>query len=227
LTTKVVDTNMAALMAATVTAANALDLVADSGRTRIALQTPRPQILALARDPISATGIAARLELPRQRVNYHVRRLAAAGFLRRAGRRQRRGLQEQLWSVTARAFVLAPGVLGPEGDAAAMVPGADSSPTAASTGASAAAGTAGLLLLTARMQHELGHACRQTNAGGAAPPVFAVDSELSFRSAAQRAEFAAALTKALTRVIAEHTEPTARSRRFRLVLGCYPLPTPP
>ena len=63
----------------------------------------RPRIVALAREPASATELATRLRLPRQRVNYHVRQLARTGFLRRAGQIRKRNLIEQRYVATARA----------------------------------------------------------------------------------------------------------------------------
>ena len=58
----------------------------DSARRASALLNPmRLRLLRLAQEPASATELARRLDLPRQRVNYHVRELARAGFLRPAG----------------------------------------------------------------------------------------------------------------------------------------------
>jgi hypothetical protein len=148
-------------------------------------------------------------------VNYHVRQLARGGFLRRAGRRRKRGLIEQHYVVTARAFLLAPGLLG------AMEPDA----RAAADKMSAAY----LLTLAAQMQAEAGRAWQESHAAGARMPVLTLDTEIAFASAEQRGRFADALAAAVTRVVAEHTQPadgTAGSgaRRFRLALGCYPLP---
>ncbi len=202
-------------------AERALGVVDDHHRSRVVLVAPRPQILELAREPLSATGLAVRLGLPRQRVNYHVRQLAKAGFLRRAGRRQRRGLQEQLWQATARAFVLTPGLLGP--DATAELQPA----------ANAAAGPAALLLLASRLQHELAAASRAAATDGATVPVFAIDADITFASPDQRAAFAAAMSKAVAEVVARHCEPTeparprsrVRLQRFRLLVGCHPIAT--
>src|SRR5919106_4476300 len=77
------------------------------------LKPLRLKILAAARAPLSASAIAATLGMPRQKVNYHVRELARAGFLRRAGRQRKRGLVEQKYVVTAQAFLFGSGVLGP------------------------------------------------------------------------------------------------------------------
>ena len=76
------------------------------------LKPLRREILTHARTPVSAAGIAAAMGRPRQVVNYHVRELARAGFLRRAGRAKKRGLTEQRYVISAQAFVLAPEMLG-------------------------------------------------------------------------------------------------------------------
>jgi biotin operon repressor len=195
-----------------------LDLVGDAPRAVALLKPPRLRILAAARKPASATTIAAGLGLSRQAVNYHVRQLARAGFLRRAGRQRRRGLVEQKYVVSAHALVLAPDLLAPF----------DAAPDEAVDRFSAAY----LLTLALRMQRELGQAWRGARAQGRRLPVLAMDTEFSFESVAQRARFAEALAAAITRVVAEHTTPlttepdTALRRRYRLALGCYPTASP-
>ena len=69
----------------------------------------RQRLLSLSREPASASELARRLGLPRQRVNYHVRKLEAAGFLRPAGRARKGNMIEQKYVATARAYVLSPG----------------------------------------------------------------------------------------------------------------------
>jgi DNA-binding transcriptional ArsR family regulator len=195
---------------------DAVSLIGDVPRAAVVLKPLRLRILAQARQPASATTIAAALGLSRQSVNYHVRTLAKAGFLRRAGRLRKRGLVEQKYVVSARGFLLAPDVLG------ALAP----DPRAGVDKFSVAY----LLTLAARMQQEAGVAWRAAQSQGKRVPVFALDSEIRFESTGQRARFAAALTTAITRVVAEHTAPatdlTGRKpagRRYRLALGCYPL----
>lgn len=188
-------------------------LVSDAPRAGVMLKPLRLKILAEARQPQSASAIAVTLGLPRQKVNYHVRELARAGFLRRAGRRRKRGLVEQKYLVTARAFLLVPAMLGPM-----------SAETREHTDRASAAY---LLTLATQMQREAGHAWRDAHAAGKRLPVLSLDTEVAFASPEQRARFADALASAVTRVVAEHSVPTqgARSGRpFRLVLGCYPIP---
>lgn len=89
-----------------------LHRVSDLDRARALLHPLRLAVLLHAREPASAPEIAARLGLSRQRVHYHVRALADAGFLRRAGRRTKRNMVEQRYVAVARSFVLSPELLG-------------------------------------------------------------------------------------------------------------------
>jgi hypothetical protein len=195
------------------TAAAPISVIRDAPRAGMLLKPLRREILSHARAPISAAGIAAAIGRPRQVVNYHVRELAKAGFLRRAGRAQKRGLTEQRYVISAQAFVLAPEMLGAL-DATA--------PQAIADKASAAY----MLMLATRLQRELSESWRRADASGTALPLLALDTEFGFSSAADRARFAQALSKAITTVVAEHTTPADRSAegRFRMVLGCYPTP---
>jgi hypothetical protein len=194
-------------------AAAPISVIRDAPRAGMLLKPLRREILSHARTPISAAGIAAAMGRPRQVVNYHVRELAKAGFLRRAGRAQKRGLTEQRYVISAQAFVLAPEMLGAL-DATA--------PQAVADKASAAY----MLMLATRLQRELSESWRRADASGTPLPLLALDTEFGFSSAADRARFAQALSKAITAVVAEHTTPADRSAegRYRMVLGCYPTP---
>jgi DNA-binding Lrp family transcriptional regulator len=193
-----------------------LAVVADTPRAGVLLKPLRLKILAHARAPQSASSIAAALGLPRQKVNYHVRELARAGFLRRAGRQRKRGLTEQKYIVSARALLLGASVLGPMS--------ADPAETADKMSA------AYLLTLAAQMQREAGGAWRDAHAAGKRLPVLSIDTEVAFDTPEQRAQFAQALMRAVTQVVADHSVPpaarraTRASRPFRLILGCYPIP---
>ena len=187
-------------------------VIREAPKAGMLLKPLRREILAHARMPVSAAGIAATMKRPRQLINYHVRELARAGFLRRAGRVRKRGLVEQRYVVSAQAFVLAPEVLG------AM------DATAADPATADKAGAAYMLMLATRLQRELSESWRRANAAGTPLPLLALDTEFGFSSAADRARFAQALSTAITTVVAEHTTPADRSSqgRYRMVLGCYP-----
>jgi hypothetical protein len=202
------------------TAAAPVSVIREAPKAGILLKPLRREILARAQAPVSAAGIAAAMKKPRQVINYHVRELARAGFLRRAGRVQKRGLVEQRYVVSARAFVLAPELLG------------DLDVTADVQATADKASASYLLMLATRLQKELSESWRKAESSGAALPLLSLDTEFGFASAADRARFAAALTQAITTVVAQHTvtpsragDPSTSLRAggtFRLVLGCYP-----
>ena len=192
-------------------AAAPVSVIQSAPKAGVLLKPLRREILAHAQTPLSAASIAALMGRPRQVVNYHVRELARAGFLRKAGRAKKRGLTEQRYVVSAKAFVLAPEMLG------AM----DASAGEATTDK---AGAAYLLMLATKLQRELSESWRKAASAGTALPLLSLDTEFGFATAADRARFADALTRAITTVVAKHTVPADREcdRRFRLVLGCYP-----
>ena len=185
-------------------------VIREAPKAGMLLKPLRREILSHARTPVSAAGIAATMKRPRQVINYHVRELARAGFLKRAGRARKRGLTEQRYVVSAQAYVLAPEVLG------AM------DATAADPATADKAGAAYLLMLATRLQRELSESWRKSESEGTPLPLLSLDTEFGFSSAAQRARFADALTRAVTKVVADHT--TTSKPAFRLVLGCYPQP---
>ena len=166
----------------------------------------RARILALARAPLSAAEVARRLEQPRQRVNYPVRQLADAGLLEAVDRVARRNMVEQRYLATARAYVLAPEVLG------------EAAPAGVEVGESGNA--ADLLVSCGRAAAEVARVLEAAESAGVRVRTLKVERELFFASAEQRGEFMEELSAAVTEVIARHE--TGEGRPFRLLLGCYP-----
>lgn len=77
----------------------------------------RRTLLKRLREPSSATRLAAELDLPRQRVNYHLRELERAGLVELVEERKRRGCTERV--LAARSFVVDPAMIGAQDDFAA------------------------------------------------------------------------------------------------------------
>ncbi len=90
----------------------AWDLVADMSRASALLHPLRLRILDALREPDSASGLARRFRMPRQKMNYHVRELARTHFLERAGQRRRRNMIERRYRTVAQGYVLSPELLG-------------------------------------------------------------------------------------------------------------------
>lgn len=177
----------------------------------------RPAILARAREPISASELARRLGETRQKVHYHVRQLARAGLLARAGQQRKRNMVEQQYVASARAYVLAPEVLGP------LAP----DPAAIADAASAAH----LVALCARAESEVARVMESASASGLHVRTLSLNADVRFESVEQRAAFTRALLAAVTDVVAKHSSPyrgpsgeAGAGRPFRLLVGCYPQP---
>jgi biotin operon repressor len=177
----------------------------------------RPQILALARDPISASELARRLSHPRQRVNYHVRQLAREGFLKPASQQRKRNMVEQQYVASAHAYVLSPEVLGE------AAPRVEATPDAASA--------AHLVGLCSQAQAEVARVMASANAAGVRLRTISLQNEIRFESVDQRTQFTAALTKAVSDIVTHYSSASqnvsggaAAGRPFRLFLGCYPIP---
>jgi DNA-binding transcriptional ArsR family regulator len=195
----------------------AWDFVAEMPRATALLHPLRLRILDALREPDSAAGLARRLRLPRQKINYHVRALARAHFLERAGQRRRRNMIERRFRTTARGYILSPELLGRLGV-----------PQAQAEDAFSAAYLLGLLSLG---QSELGRASREAGAQAKRLATLSVNSEMRFENAEQRARFTAELQRAVVEMVARYASPYIRAdgaagtgRPYRLILGCYPIP---
>jgi DNA-binding transcriptional ArsR family regulator len=197
---------------------SSLDLVCEPVQAAILLHHPlRLKILAALREPDSATGVARRMKLPRQTVNYHVRELARVRLLTRAGRRRRRHLFEQCYVATARGYVLSPELLGQLAADPAKVADTFSA--------------AYLLGLASKLQAELARSAQLAAAAGQRLATLSINTELRFTSPEQRALFTEELQRVIVEVALRHGSPftktdgsDAEGRPFRLVVGCYPIP---
>jgi DNA-binding transcriptional ArsR family regulator len=191
--------------------------VAQLRRAAALLDPLRLRILEALRESDSAAGLARRLGLPRQKVNYHVRELARARFLERAGQRRRRNMTERLYRTTAQGYTLSPELLGRLG-----------LPREQAEESFSAAALWGLLALG---QAELGRASGQATALHKRLPTFSLQSELRFEGPEQRARFAESLRQGIVDVVARHSSPhtledgkSGPGRPYRLITLCYPIP---
>jgi DNA-binding transcriptional ArsR family regulator len=176
----------------------------------------RRRILEALSEPDSASGVARRLRLSRQVVNYHVGEMARAHLLLPAGRRRRRNFLDRCYVASARGYLLSPEILGPLA--------ADSRLTQDRFSC------AYLLGLAGQIQSELGKVSAFAQKSGKTIATFSLNSTLRFTSPEQRAAFAEDLECSILAVVARHCSPAHNSdgspsqgRPFRLALGCYPI----
>ncbi|MCC6984626.1 MAG: helix-turn-helix transcriptional regulator [Bauldia sp.] len=189
-----------------------IEVISDPAAASVALDPVRSRLLAELAEPASAAALAARVGLPRQKVNYHLRTLEAAGLVSVAEERRWGGLTERLLVASAESFVVSPEALGP----VAADPARSRDRLAASY----------LIALGARLVREVGDLWRRARKAGKHLATLSVDTEISFASPASRAAFTRDLTQAVTELVARYHDPQAPGARpHRLVVVSHPLPT--
>ena len=177
----------------------------------VTLDPKRARLLAEMAEPVSAATLAARVGLPRQKVNYHLRTLEKHGLARVADERRWGGLTERRLVATARSYVVSPAALGP---------------LASDPGRARDRLSAGYLIaLAARVVREVGHFLRRSRETGKRLATFSVDTEIRFGSPEARARFSADLVRAISELArCYHDESASAGRRHRLVVVAYPAP---
>lgn len=190
-----------------------IDVIADPAAAAAALDPIRGRLLAELAEPASAAGLAARLGLPRQKINYHLRALETHKLVEPAGERAWGGLTERRFVATAASYVVSPTAMGPLA----------ADPDRAGDKLSASY----LIALAARAMREVGELWRRARAEDKRLATLAIDAELRFASPAARAAFTEDLTQAIAAVIARHHDEAAPiGRNFRLLVAAHPAPGP-
>ena len=185
-----------------------LQVISEPAAAVAALDPMRRDILAALAEPGSATSVAAALRLPRQKVNYHLRTLEAHGLVHEVGTRQRRGLRERLGQASATAYLVGPDALG---DLAADPARTDR------------LSSRYLIALAARLVREVGQLASLADAAGKPLASLAIDTEIRFASASDRAAFTADLRDAVLALSARyHDERAPDGRTHRLVIAAHP-----
>jgi DNA-binding transcriptional ArsR family regulator len=191
-----------------------VQVIKDPATAAVALDPVRSRLLAEMAKPCSAATLATRVGLARQKINYHLRALEAHGLVRLAQVRKWGGLTERLMVATATSYVVSPEALGP----VAANPDRTTDRLAADY----------LIALGARVVREVGDLARRARDTGKDLATLAIDTEIRFRSAAERAAFTQELTEAMTKLAAKyHDASSPGGRTHRVVLVAHPLPQAP
>ena len=184
-------------------------VISDAAAAEVSLDPVRARLLAALVEPGSATTLAARTGLPRQKVNYHLRTLERHGLVELVAERRRGNCTERMLQATAASYVISPSALS------AVAPDPTSSPDQLSA--------QWLLAVAARLVRDVGDLVTGAAAAKRRVATFAVDGEIRFASAADRAAFAAELTTAVTTLAARYHHPDARhGRSHRIVVAVHP-----
>jgi DNA-binding transcriptional ArsR family regulator len=186
-----------------------VQVIEDPEIAAVALEPVRSRLLAELGEPASAATLAARVGLARQKVNYHLKALEAHGLVRQTHERKWGGLTERLLVASASSYVVSPSALGD----AATDPGKHLDKLSASF----------LIALGARMVREVGELVRLARESHKRLATFSLDTEIRFRSAADRAAFSTELAEAIAALASKyHDESAIGGRNHRLTVVAYP-----
>ena len=187
-----------------------LEVIDDPAAAVVALDPLRARLLAGLAEPASASALAERVELPRQKVNYHLRILEEHGLVTEVGQRRWGGLTERLLHATAASYVVSPALGQAAGD-----------PDRIADRLSARY----LIALAARVVREVAGLARRADQAGKRLPTLALDTEIRFRSAAERAAFTSDLADAVAVLVSRYHDAGAPGgRSHRLVVVAHPVP---
>jgi DNA-binding transcriptional ArsR family regulator len=188
-----------------------LDVIRSPESAAALLDPARQQLLAHLREPDSASGLARRLRLPRQRINYHLRVLESVGLVEMVEERRKGNCVERVVRATARAFVISPEALGELG------------PTA-ETAADRLSG-AYLIAAAGRAIRDVAVLEERARKEGKRIATLTLEADVRFANAEARAKFADELTDAVARIAAKyHDDRAPGGRRFRLLAAVHPIP---
>lgn len=183
-------------------------MIDDPGVALAVLDPVRARVLAALVEPGSATTVASVIGESRQKVNYHLRALQDHGLVHLVEERPRRGLTERVMVASARSYVMSSAVLGD---------------SAADPGQTDGLSAQFLLALAARIISEVGELARRARSAEQTLATLAIDTEIRFASATERAAFTEDLSTAITSLVGRyHDEAAPGGRRHRLVVAAHP-----
>ena len=191
-----------------------VEVINDSEVAQVSLDPIRARMLAALVRPGSATTLSTQVGLTRQKANYHLRALERHGLVELVEERRKGNMTERMLVATAASYVISPTAL------AAVAPDPDRAPDQLSA--------RWMLALAARLVREVGDLITGATAARQRLATFAIDTELRFATAADRAAFAQELTGAVNHLAGKyHDELAGGGREHRLIVALHPSLKPP
>jgi DNA-binding transcriptional ArsR family regulator len=184
-------------------------VIDDPAAAEAALEPARATLLAQLTEPASAAMLAAAAGLPRQKVNYHLRMLERYGLVELVEERRKGNVTERLLRAAAASYVISPSAL------AAVAPDPARAPDRLSA--------SWLLALAAQLVRDVGDLVTGAVKARKKVATFAMDGQVRFASAADRAAFTGELMQAVTALVAKyHDEQAEGGREHHLVIAIHP-----
>lgn len=181
-------------------------LLDDLDTALLALAPIRRRILTALTEPASAAGLAEQLEMPRQKIGYHLRALEDAGLIQLASERRRRGFTERLF-VAARNYVFDPAMMQAPPD-----------PDAVETQDRHAADH--LVATASTIVRDVARMRQAAEAEGARLLTLTVEADVTFTAPADFDAFTEAVSAAVADLARKYSGPSGR--RYRLTTVAHP-----
>jgi DNA-binding transcriptional ArsR family regulator len=184
-------------------------VIEDPAVAEVSLDPMRARLLAELAEPGSATMLAAKVGLARQKVNYHLRALEKCGLVELVEERRKGNMTERVLRATAASYVISPAALS------AVQPDPSRSPDQLSA--------RWLLAVAARLVRDVGDLITGSTRARKRVATFAMDGTVRFASAADRAAFAEELATGVTALVSKyHDEAAEHGRVHRIVVAVHP-----
>ncbi|MFG2001518.1 ArsR/SmtB family transcription factor [Spirillospora sp. NPDC048911] len=184
-------------------------VIENAAAAEVSLDPMRARLLSELSEPASATMLAARVGLARQKVNYHLKALERHGLVELVEERRKGNVTERMMRATAVSFVISPLAL------AAVQPDPDRAPDRLSA--------RWLLAVAARLVRDVGALITGAAKADKRVATFAIDGRVRFASAADRAAFAEELAATVTALVSRyHDDGAPGGRDHRVVVALHP-----
>jgi DNA-binding transcriptional ArsR family regulator len=184
-------------------------VIEDPAVAAVSLDPMRARLLAELAEPASATMLAGRVDLARQKVNYHLKTLEQHGLVELVEERRKGNVNERMMRATAASYVISPAAL------AALQPDPSRAPDRLSA--------RWLLALAAQLVRDVGALITGATKANKRVATFAIEGNVRFASAADRAAFAEELATAVTALVGKYHDETAKGGRdHRVIVAVHP-----
>jgi DNA-binding transcriptional ArsR family regulator len=188
-------------------------VIDDPAAAQVSLDPMRARLLAALAEPGSATTLAAKVGLARQKINYHLHALEEHGLIELVEERRKGNVTERILQATAVSYVISPTALS------SVAPDPARSPDRLSA--------RWLLAVAGKLVRDTGSLIVGATKAGKRLATFALDGEVRFASAGDRAAFVEELTAAVTQLVSKyHDETAADGRDHRIVIAVHPTVKP-
>lgn len=186
-----------------------VSVLSDVERAAVLLDPLRLRIVQELGDGETSAGIAKKLSLPRQKVNYHLRELERVGIVELVEERRKGNCLERVVRAVATSYLINPQVLGPLATDPSRVEDKLSS--------------AYLVAVAAKAIRDLATLRERASKAGKNLPTMTLQSQVRFACAADRNAFAEELANFLATLVAKyHDDETPDGRKFEFFVGAYP-----